>query len=526
MAKKANPATPVKSLSNPARTQGRAIQWGDLTKDARGRVSGQINDLGRNMQANVRRRLDVLHGPNPPAKAEKEAKTLSDIQPHVRNRAVNVSGAADRRVEHYDRAIHDAQARGESAPAGAGWYFKHHGDIASVAHDTGFHPDHAIVASAVMSPQNSPENEKAAVSELMRAHTHGKVEMTQDLANRLSKKKVPVNPMHIGRTVGMHELHPDTMAALSDTKIRDHAQTNVDLKQISRGGTKANVSKAISVLRGHIHPDEALNPHSAPKVWSYARNIRQSVPGSPEHHEYMARIQAHADQATGKDLHGQGMLDLWGLRHSTEGQLSPSGHTAEDTWMNSITHGQPNVSVGEKGRTNVMKSAASNQSLGYTSNTPLHHAFNNRATGTAAQRLSRGHDFAMPSTAVQEVSWTQARREANKDPEFNQANAAASKAERKGGLSSAQFGTQGDLFAQDSAPKAPKRDSSEGNEWAAQAQQKAKRTKDFRARVHGPAAVEQHRTREAAFLDTARRHSSGRVVFPGDGGYHDKLPKV
>jgi hypothetical protein len=284
MAKKANPATPVKSLSNPERTQGRAVQWGDLTKDARNRVSGQINDLGRNMQANVRRRLDVLTGPNAPAKAEKEAKNLQDIQPHVRNRAVNLSGAADRRVEHYDRAIADAHARGESGPAGAGWYYQHHGDIAKVARGTGFNTDRAIVGSAVMSPQNSPENEKAAISELMHAHAHGKVEMTEDLANRLSRKKVPVNPMHVGRTVGMHELHPDTLAALSDTTIRDHAQTNVDLKQISRGGTKANVSKAISVLRGHIDPDEALNPHSAPKVWSYARNIRVHGPAAVEAH--------------------------------------------------------------------------------------------------------------------------------------------------------------------------------------------------------------------------------------------------
>src|SRR4051794_470817 len=106
--KKDNSATPIRSLKEPENVKSRAGQWGDLTKDAQTRVSGQIGSLGRNMRANVNKRLGVLNGPNAPVSADKERSILTDISPHVRNRSVTLSTAADRRDATYDRAVSTA----------------------------------------------------------------------------------------------------------------------------------------------------------------------------------------------------------------------------------------------------------------------------------------------------------------------------------------------------------------------------------------------------------------------------------
>src|SRR5690606_23288959 len=116
---------------------------------------------------------------------------------------------------------------------------------------------------------------------------------------------------------------------------------------------------------------------------------------------------------------------------------------AEDTWMNTISYGQTlDVAVGAKGRTNVGKTIGSDKGLALdipkkdSSGVSVHpnpkvgssgalHAFNNEATSRAAARAGRSLGVTdsqgrsnLPSVAMQEVSWTEARRRANKDPEY------------------------------------------------------------------------------------------------------------
>jgi hypothetical protein len=50
----------------------------------------------------------------------------------------------------------------------------------------------------------------------------------------------------------------------------------------------------------------------------------------------------------------------------------------------------------------------------------LTHAFNNKATQKAAEQQGRGSGTSVPPVAVQEVGWVQMRKDAGKDPEFNQ----------------------------------------------------------------------------------------------------------
>lgn len=426
---------------NLRRDTGQAAQWTDITQSGRAKIDADIQAAGRNMPGRLGDRLDRLNtkdslGP----KEEVERKTLTKVVPEVRSRNVTRTTAANRRVEAYNRATDAGAAEGRSVPDGAGWYFEHHRDIAASASKHGVDRDRAIVASAVMSPLNSPENEKAAVSALMEAHSNGKVDMQPHLAARLRAHGYTVESHHEGRQVAASELSSDTLAGLSDTRVKDEAQplTNMNLNDMARGGPKGNVVKANEVIRGNVHPDAAINPKSAPKIWSYAHNTREAVPDTAEHHEYMSRV---ADVAAGP---AQPSLDLWGLRGSKKGLLGANSHTVEDTWMNSISHDQPNKTIpGTK--TNVLKTAGSHPAAN-PGPTAAVHAFNNRATQQAANRLGRGagHDFDLPPVSVQETAWTQVRREGGKDPQFNAAQESGAKTSRSQAFSEAATRKQGD----------------------------------------------------------------------------------
>lgn len=419
----------------------KVLQFDDITPAQRKAAQGAAFTSVGNM---VDRAADFLaSGKGKP----KEREAVEASQPYLKNKNVTVATAATNRRRMAEAAATDSVTRHEHENLpGAGWYFEHHRDLRNAAQATGFDTDRAITASAVMSPQNSPDNEKAAVSALMQAHTDGKVVMTSELHSHLLNKGIDVAAHHRGRMVSAHELSAEALAELSSADVRESVDhSGFDLKDVSRGGSKTNIAKAVRVLRGHVSTSEAISPHTSPKVRSYRDAIRDAVPDTAEHGEYMLRAADLGSKIRGEEAHGQQMFDLYGKRDSTEGMLSPRRTTAEDTWMNSISHGQPNVVVPGT-RTNVMKTAGT--VLGYSGRkkhdgvsavpdprigaTAVTHAANNAATVKAAKDIGKqyGVDGAVPSTLMQEVPWAQARRAGAKDPEFNQAIASANRAEK------------------------------------------------------------------------------------------------
>lgn len=394
-------------MAGPARNKAvptdRALQFSDLDRAGRASLQGIMRAQGA-----VRSRLDArveqlgraaVNPANNATTREKSAKNagkLGEIAPHVVDRPVTLQGAASRRVSHFVAGIERSAAEGVSS--GGGWYFDHHRDIAGMAAQHGVPTDRAITAAAAMSPMNSPDNEKKAVSGLMR---------------QMSGESGP----HIDRL-------------------------------IQAGGTKGNIAKAQEHLEGGPDP---LNPHSAPKVHSYRGASVNAVPGGAVEEEYRTRV-GHAEKVVGGEIHpGQQRLDLFGLRDSHEGILNPRGNTAEDTWMNTISYGQDlATSVGRHGRTNVAKTVGSDKGLALdipkkdSSGTSVHpnplvgssgalHSFNNEATIRAARQAGRAlgvtdsrGESNLPSVAMQEVSWTEARRVTGKDPEYAADRRAAS----------------------------------------------------------------------------------------------------
>ena len=195
----------------------------------------------------------------------------------------------------------------------------------------------------------------------------------------------------------------------------------------AKGGSHEQVGTAIDVMRGNIHHTDAIDPHSSPKVWSYHHNIKQSVPGTAVHQEYLTR----ADVALFNP--DQGRLDLWGLKDSTEGPLNPKGHTASDTWEGAISSGQQLESVGKsRTRTSPAKAVASDAPYTPSSKTGtkgtvgtepvkaemVTHAWHNDANIRAGAKVSARSGETIPATLSQETGWTEARRVAGKDPAY------------------------------------------------------------------------------------------------------------
>lgn len=429
---------------------GRPLQWDDLSNHGRKIVSDNFREVGTNLPDIARassERLAATHERTGNKVAKVKANSAAAVAEHLQSKPVSLQSAANSRQKLYNKGIEDRRAENpddphQVTPTGAGWYFEHHRDIASAAESRGFPRDHAIAASGVMSPMNSPQNEKAAVTSMMDAYANHKVTVTPEVHDHLAKAGIDVSE-HVGKEVHFDQLPPGSLAHLSDSRIRDRVPTTANLKDVSLGGTRQNITRAEHVLMGYTHPDDAVDPHSAPKVWSYVHNTRQAIPNSPTHVEYMGRVHQDAMVRTGQIDKDQQALDLYGHKDQDlprDHLLSPKSNTVEDTWQNAATFDQPKTMAG--GKTSVFKAAGSLPETypvagvktrlnpetgkrdtaikdGRVGNAAVTHAFNNRATQKAAETQGRGSGVDLPPVAVQEVGWTQMRKDAGKDSEYN-----------------------------------------------------------------------------------------------------------
>lgn len=382
--------------------EGRAMQMGDFDATGQRIIKGKMKQAGRAKDALAGRieQLDAAAAASDSdsaRKAGRQANNLRELQPHVKNVNVTLQTAVDRRVGHFVAGIQ--RSAEEGVASGSGWYFDHHADIAASAAEHGFPTRQAITGSAVMSPLNSPDNEKAAIDATMR-HVNG--ERGEDV----------------------------------DRGLR-------------RSGLDRNGRRAMAHMSAD-NPSNPIKPLTEPKVHSYEAAIQNAVPGSDVHREYSDRMHHITRTLTGHEMMGQTRLDLNGMADSTEGILNPRGNTAEDSWMHSITMGQDfATSVGRGGRTNLGKTIGSDKMTmeigkkdeqgvsahpsGAVKPSTMVHAFNNDATIRAAERIglatgsvdSSGNSN-MPSVGMQEVAWTEARRVAGKDPEYTPRSRTAS----------------------------------------------------------------------------------------------------
>lgn len=433
------------------------VQWGDLSAHDRRIVSHNVRESGAAAtsarQAIERERAgaeDATRSAPRRRKAAASARSFESVLPHLTDRPITLQGASAARAG----LVKDAVARTAvddpgGYPRGYDWYLQAGDRLSGIAGETGLDVDRVIDASATMSPQNSPENEQAAVRQLARLESiNPTLGFDADAQAKLG----------VGKSARFRDLTPEQVGGLANTKLRSHIAIDPEftedspgvLSDLSRGGAHRNVAGAVDILRTGATIHDKYPATSAAKINSYAWNLREAAHSTPaERDEYHARYRDYESP-------DQGRLDLFGLKDSTEGILDPYGHTAEDTWMNAVSSRQALPAVVVEG-SGSHKSAASPAKTIYSqtreydvrrtmrdqktgaivraevpkevSGGALRHAWNNKATQMAAEQLSRRQDTQLPAVPVQAVSWTEARVQANKDPEYNRATARRQKAE-------------------------------------------------------------------------------------------------
>lgn len=424
----------------------RPLQYTDIDAPGRKALGGIMNKWGKAKTNMEQSRSTVFHAhaaaegraqaattPEQSAvaarsiKKQTHAATRFDlVTPHLRDANVSLGSAASARTQLAQGSTKRTSADDSASPlrdSGAGWYFEHRKALNKTAETHDIPQAHVVAASAVMSPLNSPENERNAIESL--AHLHSKnPELTFDAKSR---KSLGIK----SKSAKFSDLTSEQASMVGSPQIRKGI-TGVHpdvLRGVASGGPNTNIAKAVDVLRGNVKPEEAINPRSSAKVWSYHNATKNATPGGAVHEEYLTRAQTALHE-----IPGQQTMDLFGLRHSTEGILDPKGHTAEDTWMNAVSSGQPLKGV-EGGRHLISPAKVVGSEKSFTdapkthegvsvhpaSKESIRHAWNNQATINSAKALSKGTDVQVPSVLSQETSWTEGRRVAGKDPEYNKA---------------------------------------------------------------------------------------------------------
>lgn len=421
MARKHNHTRPDRDVSQP-------LQWSGLTGEGKRAVArehaGHVRGLVPSMEAEayrLRNREATKTGRDGGSNTA-TATRLERMAGTVTRKTASLNQAAQNRVDVIKQGLSEARLPGESLP-GANWYFS--AGEAAVSEAPGYDPARAIAASSAMSPGTTPEMERRALGALAEAEDGGKVKIDGEWAafNTLS-------PAQIGQVV----------------KSRPEAE-GVDYNRLG-GPQSQNIGKAADILRGN--QDAPQDPVKNPKTWSYTHDLKQAAEavGTPVQGEYNRRAGVLGDRMRDsldpenaqhfmqyKDKGGasrtavQQSMDLYGLADSNEGILSDENHTAEDTWMQSITArhlvdgevettGRKSVKDRAvryvKGLADVNMTAKGDVAPGDTSVSAagVQHAFNNAATTQAARALQSEFqmDSTVPSVLVQETAWTAQRR--------------------------------------------------------------------------------------------------------------------
>lgn len=433
--------------------ESRAIRLEDMDEETRRAVRENWADMGMARThvaaakaAAQERTTSPTLKPEGREKAKKSVKALSAIEPHVQDIPITTEGATQARVERVRQGRARAKDIGTwtdphtgwelpALPEGTGWYFHHHADIASAGREHGFSKEQAITVTTGMSPNNHPEIEKRAgraIMDMVANQDDHTVHMTPDL-HRIVNQRLKGDDLHgeqmpqhwVGQHVKLSDMDAKHIAAIGSVAAtmrnkKQPIQSSAPFEDLGAARAAGAAYKGIEHLRGQRSAEDVIDPHSAPKVWSYRKNVLESEPGSQTHLEYLARAQdyqrggqkgvaegrrtppgMHVDEGGDRasrmraqvqaakakpgtpEAHlarlglsavsirrhptGQHSLpDYRPLRTSDEGVLAKQRDTAEDSWMQSISTRQDPRSVREGGEPGEKGGGRSQSSIAKT----------------------------------------------------------------------------------------------------------------------------------------------------------------
>jgi len=446
---------------HPRVSEGRPLQLTDLDRTGKKLATDSFSKIGSELNsridAGIVKAQNAVDSPGSSdtyrRTSQNDLNTLREVKSMgVTDRPLTVSSAANRRVKAVKEGVQRASTTGDirrgttlpevgatrsGLPASVGWYIDHSDDIDRSARAYDFHTPTAIDSSAGMSPQNGPDNEKAAVTALMQGHRNN-----HPVTARTDVGAKAIGVPGVGHSKQFADLSPDEIRGIGKQSMTEHVSSSTSLTALGKGGTE--LQTGVKVLRGEVKGHE-LGADTA-KVPSYREDIQNAHAADANvRGEYFRR--AH-EAFTDKPYFEQPTVfgeewekDPYGKAQSTEGILNPGGNTAEDTWMQAISLGQRNekkpIDTG-KGSGRLGKALGSNDVVQAVSArdvypTPVgsknvtgdevRHAVNNAATIKAAKTLSkqaeaRGRNVGagVPAMMVQETGWTEYRIDQGKDP--------------------------------------------------------------------------------------------------------------
>lgn len=383
----------------------RPIQWRkDLDREGRKSFGEHYEKTLSTMATNVGPAAEKLYAAADRAEARgkqesaassrKSADRLMAAAPGLKDKPVTMAGAVSERVKHFKNGM--IRSHEEGVDSGVGWYFGHHGAISGSVQRHGGDLNDAIDAAAVMSPQNDPNSERAAID------------------------------ARLARNAG----HPYSE--------KDMKKSGTD-KQGVRGDEILSGDRLL-MAQGGV-PPEGVNASYGPKIKTYADTTKKAVPGTDVENEYMQRGAHVKAVLNGQQMRGQEYLDLYGLKESREGILDPEGNTAGDSWMNAVSTRQQMAPLKSGPGRGVSPAKAvadadfvlkeGGKAAGYPGEAnvgrrELVHSWNNEADIRAANKIgnmvgmvdSQGRST-VPSVTAQEVVWHEGRRVAGADSAYN-----------------------------------------------------------------------------------------------------------
>lgn len=277
------------------------------------------------------------------SKDEATRQVLATTRPHVESRGRVINRITDSLL-HPDREL---AMPGESTIPGADWYPRvHAARLRGISNETGVEHETVATSSGVMSPQNSPENERAAARSLADAQGRNAVlgitpavkevtEASMGVNKKTGQRKpTPVSDLPTGN-VPFREMSPEQVRDVTSKAVRDAGVlgTTMNLSGVARAGT--NKVNGVRGIRGE-NVNELAPPNSAPKVATYTRHgytfgVPHSEdaargygegPAAPEDREpkfggsedpFIAEEIRFRAKHAATQMKGQTTLDVWGL---------------------------------------------------------------------------------------------------------------------------------------------------------------------------------------------------------------------
>jgi hypothetical protein len=440
------------------------MQWEDYSTSERKSVASEINRIGKSTKTNAAESVSKLRTTESKEsnkqtnreKAGKKANVIESIAGTFKDKPITLQGAANRRGAAFSRAIDYARNENTTLP-GAGWYIDHSDSIQQSRGDIPFR--NAAAAAAAFSPGKDPKvDELPAFAELAKLHNEDHSVTVDNTSNKV------------------RDLSSQTLARFA-TQAAAENSANAERTVVSSSETfhvagrphERMTVKGIDAMRGVTSPETTNDPMTAPKTSSYFHSIADAGEASLEEKIDYESIARHLVTGDPK----QGMLMFSAKEPGAPAKnsiLSPDHATAEDTWMQAISSGQA-LSAKQNGRNfspakrAVDKGGPGDMASFQKRNTDLPkvaeitsvgavHAFNNKATRMAASDVGPvsfdqfGQHIQVPSVMMQEVAWTQARREAGGDAPFNASQRQKAKADKAAASErrSNESGIQDSLF--------------------------------------------------------------------------------